>query len=415
MRLMIFLVLPMALLLSSCSPDKKIEPTKSAPVSVKIGKVRQVRDLETITVSGTVASPNAPANVSFLISGKVILVGPREGEYVKKGQLLARIDPTDYALAEKSAIAQANMAKAVLLKTKNAVRPEQLEQARIAYERADDEYQRMKMLYDSKSLAPNDYRKFKAAWESARQQYEQAQAGGQKEDEAQTQASYDQAVANLQITRKRLGDATLYAPINGYVAKRSIEPGEMATPGRPAFEIVQLDPVEISVGVPETDIPLVKIGQKAEIKIPALPGETFSGTVRVINVSADPSTRTYMTRITVANPRHILRVGMVAEACIRGDRIINISTLPAEAIMRDPQGVMVVFVYYPDQQRVYAKRVEVGSVHDKDVEIRSGLTGNESIVVAGQERLRDGINVSATAAAPPALAPVGAPERKERR
>ena len=169
----------------------------------------------------------------FLVSGKVVFVGPREGEYVKKGQVLASIDPTDYRLPLAAAKAQAD-------------------QARVGYERAEDEFKRMKMLYDSKSLAPNDFQKYKAAYDSAMQQYEQA-------------------VASEKLSRKRLTDATLCAPTSGYIAKRSIEPGDTASPGRPVFEIVQMDPVEVNVGVPETDVHLVRIGQKADITVPALP------------------------------------------------------------------------------------------------------------------------------------------------
>jgi RND family efflux transporter MFP subunit len=376
MKTIVILALPMFFILTACSSDRKNDQTTISPIPVTIGRIKHMHDREIITVSGTVASPEAPSNVSFLVSGKVIQVGPREGEYVRKGQLLATIDPSDFSLSSQSAAAQ-------------------VEQSRITYERSRDEYIRMKMLYDSKSLPPNDFQKFKAAYESAQQQLHQA-------------------VANSRIVRKRLSDATLYSPLSGYISKRSVEPGEMANPGRSVFELVQLDPVEISVGVPETDVHLVRIGQNTGIMVPALPGESFKGTVRVINVSADPSTRTYMTRITVANPKHILRVGMVAVANIRGDRILDISTLPGEAVVRDQQGATVVFVYYPDQRRVYAKRIEVGTVRDKEVEIKSGLSGNESFVLAGQERLRDGVIVSAIPAAA-AAGKVGAPVGASRR
>jgi len=233
------------------------------------------------------------------------------------------------------------------------------------------------MLYDSKSMAPNDYQKYKAAHDSSMQQYEQA-------------------VASERLVRKRLADATLCAPQSGYIAKRSIEPGDTASAGSPVFEIVQVDPVEVNVGVPETDVHLVRIGQKAAITVPALPGKSFEGTVRIINVSADSNTRTYMTRIRVANPEHLLRVGMVAEATIRGDRTVSMVTLPGDAVVRDPQGATQVFVYYPDQKRVYAKRVEIGAAVGKDVEIKSGLSGNEQIVLAGQTKLKNGLIVSAT-------------------
>jgi len=344
--------------LSACKGEQQKKESSGEVVPVTVGRVQQVQERETISVSGTISTQNSPANVSFLVSGKVMSVGPREGEYVKKGQVLASIDPTDYQLPLAGARAQAD-------------------QARVGYERAEDEFKRMKMLYDSKSLAPNDFQKYKAAYDSARQQYEQA-------------------IASEKLFRKRLTDGTLCAPISGYIAKRSIEPGDTAAPGRVAFEIVQMDPVEVNVGVPETDVRLVKLGQKAAITVPALPGKSFEGTVRVINVSADPNTRTYMTRISVANREHELRVGMVAEATIRGDKMVSMATLPGDAVVRDPQGATQVYVYYPDQKRVYTKRVEIGAAVNKDVEIKSGLSGNELIVLAGQTKLRNGLTVAAT-------------------
>lgn len=382
--------------LTACTSEQHKKQSSSDAVPVVVGGVQKVQERETISVSGVVSTPNSPADVSFLVSGKVIFVGPREGEYVKRGQVLARIDPTDFALSVKGASAQAACAQATMEKAMHPVRPELLEQARIAYARAEDEYGRMKILYDSKSLAPNDFLKYKAAYERAKQEYEQAKAGGQREDKDLAKASYNQATTNLDIARKALSDATLRAPTNGYIARRSIEVGDIATPGRPVFEIVQIDPVEVNVGVPETDVHLVRIGQKADVTVPALPGKSLEGMVRIVNVSADPNTRTYMARITVANPEHSLRVGMVAEATIRGDRTVSMVTLPGDAVIRDPQGAMEVYVYYPEQKRVYAKRVEIGAAVNRDVEIKSGLSGNELIILAGQTKLRNGQNVSAT-------------------
>jgi multidrug efflux pump subunit AcrA (membrane-fusion protein) len=382
--------------LVACTSEQHKKEANSEAVPVTVGRVQRLQERETISVSGTVSTPNSPASVCFLVSGKVVFVGPREGEFVKKGQVLARIDPTDFNLSIKEAAAQAASAQAAMEKALHSARPELLEQARISFERAEDEYRRMKMLYDANSLAPNDFQKYKAAYEHAKQDYEQARAGGQREDKALAKASYNQSAAHLEVARKALSDATLCAPTSGYIAKRSIEPGDTAAPGRPVFEIVQMDPVEVNVGVPETDIHMVRIGQKADITVPALPGKPFQGTVRIINVSADPSTRTYMTRISVANREHELRVGMVAEATIRGDRTIDMTILPGDAVVRDPQGATQVYVYYPDQKRVYTKRVEIGAAVNKNVEIKRGLSGNELIVLAGQTKLRNGLTVSAT-------------------
>lgn len=380
-------------LVASCSPEKKTESLPD-PIPIVTGKIHPVADYQTIMVSGSVVSPDAPSTLSFLVSGKVIFVEPREGDYVRKGQVLAQIDPTDFRLSLKVAEAQKENLRAAMEKAMNSVRPESLDQARITYERAEDEYRRMKMMYDSNSLAPNDFEKFRAAYETAKQQYEQAKAGGQKEDKELSRAAYNEADARVQVAAKALSDATLVSPISGYISKKSIETGDKASTERPVFEIVQLDPVEANVGVPETDIHLVKIGEKASVTLPALPGQSFEGTLRIINVGADPGTRTYMARIVLPNPKHVLKVGMVAEVRIAGDRKISTTTVPGEAIVRDAQGATIVFVYYPEHQRVYSKRVKAGALYGNEVEIREGLSGNESIVLAGQDYLRDGVPVT---------------------
>ena len=349
------LIIAIVAMFIACSADKKAGQ-EVEPVPVTLGKISHIQSYQSIPVSGPVVSPYAPAVVSFLVSGRVLQAGPREGDYVQEGQFLASIDPVDYNLAARAAAAQ-------------------VEQARVAFQRTEDEYGRMKFLFESKSLAANDFQKYKAAYDAAKQQLELANA-------------------NEQIARKHLTDTTLHCPVSGFIAMRSIEPGETAAAGRPVFQIVRLNPVEINVGVPETDIYLVKTGQKAAVRIPALAGRSFEGTVRIINIAADPATRTYMTRITVANPDHLIKVGMVAEARIQVNRRIEMMTLPGDAVVRDPQGATMVFVYQQDQKRVYAKRIETGALYGKEVEMKSGLSGNELIVVAGQDKLRDGTVVT---------------------
>lgn len=391
------LLVPLSLIAvaASCTSPKDGARTQEPAVPVKVGSVRRIHTAQTVPVSGSVVSWKDPSNVAFVVSGKVVEAGPREGDPVGKGQVLARIDPADYALAVEAAQAQVAAARAVLDKAEAPARPEVLDRARIAFERARDEYRRMKQLYDSKSLAPNDYRKFEAAYEAAGQQLAEAQAGAQKEDRAQARAVYNQAAAAEAIARKRLDDTTLRAPFGGFVSMRAVQVGEMAPAGHPVFQIVELDPVEISVGVPETDVPLVRLGQTAAVRLPALPGETLEGAVRMINVAADPATRTYMVRIRVPNPQRLLRVGMIAEAQIRTGRMLDAMTMPGESVVHDPQGATLVFVYFREQKRVYSKRVETGTVYGAEIQIKSGLTGDEQVVVAGQERLRDGVAVSA--------------------
>ncbi len=97
--------------LLACSSSKTAGQAVSTPINVKIGKAHPIEDHEEVVLSGTVGSPAAPSNVSFLVSGKVIQVSPREGDHVRKGQLLASIDPTDYQLALTMATKQADIAR----------------------------------------------------------------------------------------------------------------------------------------------------------------------------------------------------------------------------------------------------------------------------------------------------------------
>jgi multidrug efflux pump subunit AcrA (membrane-fusion protein) len=86
----------------------------------------------------------------------------------------------------------------------------------------------------------------------------------------------------------------------------------------------------------------------------------------------------------------VLRAGMVSEARIFGAGMVNVVTVPGDAIERDEHGVTHVYVYEPSRQRVYARRVEVGALINNEVEIRSGLNGDEQVVVTGQQNVREG-------------------------
>ena len=348
------------LILTACQPDSAPK-NAGAPVPVNVGPVHQVKEYETISATGYVVSPGGSTALSFMVSGRVTSAGPREGDAVSAGQALASIDPTDYQIAAKAAAAQT-------------------EQAKIGYRRALDEYERMKFLFDRKSIAPNDFQKIKAVYEAGEQQLTQAES-------------------NDQSARKRLSDTVLRAPFAGYIARRGVEEGDLVAPGRPIFELVHLDPVEISVGVPEKDIRLVASGMKVSVSAPALPGELFTAVVRNVSISAEPATRTYMTRITVPNPRHLLKLGMVAEVKIRGNRLVQMMTLPGDTIVHDHQGATKVFVYYPQERCVYARRIEVGAVRGSEVEITKGLLATDRVVYAGQERLQDGVAVTLAVAA----------------
>src|SRR5579871_672178 len=171
---------------------------------------------------------------------------------------------------------------------------------------------------------------------------------------------------------------------------RKIDPGQTVAAGMPVITIVELNPVKVRVGVPEAEIGKVHQGGTAEVSAPSLGGRCFTGKVAIIGVAAEPTSRTYTVKILVPNPGPVLRAGMVAEARIFGPSKVKSLTLPGEAIGPDPQGAPQVFIYSAERKRVYGRRVEVGTPVGNEVEIHSGLTGAEQVVVAGQQKVREG-------------------------
>jgi membrane fusion protein (multidrug efflux system) len=373
-------LIPTIGLLGSCS-RQPAPPTSPDLMSVRVRKVHKINRPIAVSASGTVEAADT-AKAAFQVSGKVIRVGVQEGEPVRVGQELAALDPVDYQHGADAASDQRAMAVS------------NLEQARVAYVQAEDEYQRMKKLYDRKSLAPNDFKKFEAAYLAARERYRVEAEGARGPDQGIAQAALEQAEAQEKVARKRVADTRLLSPISGIVARKLIELGDTAAAGNPAFVIMNLNPVKVRFGVPEADIGRIRIGQSATIQIPALEGANFSGKVTLVGVAAEPSSRTFTVEIKVPNPQTTLRAGMIAEAQIQTDKMINSLSLPGEAVVRDPQGVTLVYVYYPDQKRVHSRRVDTGSVYGQEVEILKGLGEQDWVVVAGQQRLTEGMMVT---------------------
>src|SRR5207245_5319849 len=149
-----------ALLLSACArQSSSADRAQPDPIAVRIATPKHVRVPAEVVVSGTVETPSAPTTVGFLVSGKVIRVGPREGDFVKAGQALAVIDPADYQFAVDAAVAQSALARAQNEKASVSARPDVVEQARANLLQSEREVGRMKALYATERLTTNDFMK----------------------------------------------------------------------------------------------------------------------------------------------------------------------------------------------------------------------------------------------------------------
>jgi RND family efflux transporter MFP subunit len=373
--------------MAGCGPKPPVAADQ--PVPVRLRAPNRIQQPVSVAASGAVEA-NVTAQGAFQIAGRVARVFVEEGQPVAKGQVLAELDATDYRNGYDAAAAQADAARATDKKAQAGLRPQELEQARIDFQRWQDEYTRMKFLYDHKSLAANDFEKIEAGYKAAQQRYEMARQGTRVQDKEAANGQYRAAAAQMHEAQKRLADCKLRAPIAGFVGMRRIDVGDTVGAGTPVIGVLDLNPVKVRVAIPEAEIGKVREGARATVTIPSLDGRKFEGKVEAVGVTADPASRTYTVKIAVQNPEHLLRAGMVSEARIYGSTMVNAITVPGDAIVRDARGVTHVYVYEPTRQRVYARRVDVGALLNNEVEIRSGLTGNEQIVVAGQQNVREG-------------------------
>jgi RND family efflux transporter MFP subunit len=373
--------------LAGCGPKAQVAADQPVPVRVRVPN--RVRQPVSVAVSGTVEA-NVSAQGAFQIAGRVAKVFAEEGQAVSKGQVLAELDSTDYGNAYDAAQGQAEAARAVDDKAKQGPRSQELAQARIDYEQWLDQYTRMKFLYDHKSLPANDFKKIEAGYQAAQQRYDMARQGTRAEDKTAASGQSHAAAAQLHEAQKRLGDTRLRAPISGFVGMRHIDVGDTVAAGMPVISVLDLNPVKVRVAIPESEIGKVQIGERATVTIPSLDQKQFEGKVESVGVAADPASRTYSAKIAVPNPARLLRAGMVSEARVFSPAMTDAITVPGGAIVHDPQGVAQVYVYSPERQRVYARRVDVGGPIGDEVEILSGLTGNEQVVVAGQQNVREG-------------------------
>lgn len=313
-----------------------------APVAVRIAPAAQVERPAEVRAGG-VLEARATADLAFQVGGRVARVAVDEGDAVTQGAVLAALDPTDYALA--------------------------LRQAELQVERTADERRRARALLDFGSIAPNDF--------------ERLVTGAR------------QAEVAREIAAKRLRDATLTAPFAGVVAARRTEVGASVSPGATTFTLVALDEVQVRVGVPEADVGALRPGQPARVELAAL-GRTVQGRVQLVGVAADPASRTYTVKVVVPNADRVLRAGMVASVAVATGSSSQVVAVPVSAVARDPEGAPRVYLLDEGTGRARARRVTVGApLAGGAVEIVDGLAAGEPVIVAGQERVRDGARVTA--------------------
>jgi RND family efflux transporter MFP subunit len=367
-RRFFWIILAVCLLVAGVAAAMLKKQTRQAPVpataaqslavleflssDVMLVTPREVRQL--LPLSGSLRAVNQAA-VKARVGGDVREVLVREGEAVRAGQVLVRMDTSDYQ-------ARVDQARGALLATRG--------QLDIATKARDNN----KALLEKGFISKN-------AFDNAASQLDIARANAES------------AKGALDVAQKALVDTVIRAPISGLVSSRLVQPGEKVSPDNRLLDVVDLHQMEMEASVPAADIMNVSLGQDVQVRVEGL-AAPLTGKVARINPSTQSGSRSILVYIQIDNPQGVLRVGMFGEARLTLAKKTNVLTIPQSALQADAGNT---YVYAIETGKLVPKTVTLGlRGHDDEgpaVEIVKGLENGAQIVKTNLGTLRAGTAV----------------------
>ena len=318
-----------------------------------------------------VVMPDSEVPLAFRIPGYVISLKQvrgqdgrmrdiAEGDRVSRGAVLVRIRSSEYEDKVHQASSQAAAAEAVALK------------AKLDFDRATH-------LYDSQSLTKPDFDSAHAQYDSSQEQLKSARA----------------LTSEAEIA---LRDTSVTAPFDGEIVKKTVELGAFVGPGVPAFALAKTDLVKIVVGVPDTVVRSIKLGQPVDVAIDAFPKNTFHARISRISSAADTVTRNFELEVAIPNRDHLLKAGMIGSLQFKnadGGKQASTLQVPLSAVVQAKDGKYGVFVVSGTSASEVARlqSVEIGAVNGTDISIVNGLQAGDRIITTGANLLKDGQRV----------------------
>lgn len=305
--------------------------------AVEVAPVRVATVKDEIGAVGTL-QPNEFVTVSPEIEGRIAEILLDEGTPVEAGQPLVKLDDAIY----RAELAQAQA---------------DLTLARSNYDRANTLFR---------------------------------QRSGTQRAREEALAALQSAEAAFELARTRLDKTTIRAPFPGVLGFRSVSPGEFVERGAALVTLQSLDPLKVDFRVPETFLPSVRTGQRIAVTVDALEGRTFSGEIYAADPQIDVEGRAIRLRARIPNPGGELRPGLFARVTITAAERESALLVPESAVV--PQGGKR-FVYRVDGNEVTRVEVRLGKRQTGEVEVVEGLKPGDTVVTAGQQRLRDGASI----------------------
>jgi len=360
-----------------------LQSQREKSIKVSVEKVKRHNLTSVISASGEV-KPRKSVNISSQIAGRIIKLGVEEGQRVKTGDFLLKLESTQYEANADRDRARIQSLRADLIR------------AQAVKNRDDGFYKRQIKLFDAELISTETLESAKANYEISK-------------------ANYDaiifqirQAQASLESTLDILKKTEYYAPIDGIITSLRVEEGETAlvgtmnNPGTILMTIADLSVMEVEVEVDETDVVGVEIGQTSEVKIDAYPDKTIMGTVTEIGSSALQTITTadeskdFKVVVTLEDPPSDLKPGLSASADIIIAKKEDVLAVPISALVlkdketdnENAETEQEEGVYIVQESRVNFVPTQKGIMGELMIEITSGLEEGQDVVVGPYSALR---------------------------
>lgn len=337
---------------------------KKPAVQVAVQQIKRMEIKRTLTLSGEV-EPAQGVAVGSKISGRVASVPVDVGTQVNAGDVLFRLDDSEVSAQVAQSEATVEVARA------------NLEVAGKNKENAAAQLERYRQLYEQGAISADAYDTYKLKYEQAASRAPEAALG--------------QSQSTLAYQRIQLENTVVRSPIDGVVAQRNVEPGEMVSPTTQALRVVDLSAVKVKVNVGEKEVSKIREGLEVDVRVPSVRREPFRGVVSSVSPSADPKAKTYPVEVRLDNREGLIKEGMFAEVTFVVESLPDALAAPVEALV--PKGDrQVVFVLKGDQVEEIAVDPDISD--GKYQAVPQGLAEGDKVVVKGQQGLTDGTKVA---------------------
>ena len=364
------------------------------PVAVTVAAVTTRDIAPAIQGVGTVET-KVVVSVSSKITDRVVSVLVDQGDTIKTGQLLARLDDTQYMAGVNQAEASLRAAEAQLRDLLAGARPDEIEQLRArlasasaARALAERDFQRTNELFGKELISAQDmdrarqtYDMATAAERDARHALDLALNNWARTDQIEAaRAQVHAAQSTLALAREKLADTVIVSPLEGYVVSRDLEAGGVVNPGIPIFKIADPRTAWVTIYVDQRDTAGLAVGTPGDITLRSLPGQVFRGRVARVQREGDRVTEQLAVDVAFAERPPRLILGEQVEATIRPPTHSAAIALPLAAVVRRPNGSGALVV---EDGRIRFKLVRFGVADPAGwIEVLQGVSAGEDVVVA---------------------------------